>query len=305
MKWIAAKIIFDFDDKQLATDLISNIFYEIGLKGVVVEEPDLEPIEGWGESVVRRPNHYSVTGYIPKNQQGIKCIQALEKKLKRLEKESRILLKIFYQEVAEEDWAESWKKYFWPEKISKKIVVKPTWREYIPNQDEIVIEIDPGMAFGTGTHPTTYLCVNLIEKYIKPGDSFLDVGTGSGILMIVAAKLGAARLLGIDVDQFAVEIAQKNLLLNGIETEKFQLINGNLVDGVKAQYDLIVANILSEVVLAMLDRIPNILKKGAIFICSGIIEENKLKVVEKMEAQGFNILELATQENWVCIAGKI
>ncbi|MBN1932780.1 MAG: 50S ribosomal protein L11 methyltransferase [Desulfobacterales bacterium] len=305
MKWIAAKIIFDFDEKQLATDLISNIFYEIGVKGVVVEDPDLVPIEGWGDSVERKPNQHSVTGYIPKNQQGIKSIQNLKKKLKQLEKKNRIFSKIFYREIAEEDWAESWKTYFQPIKISEKIVVKPTWREYKPHQDEIVIKIDPGMAFGTGTHPTTYMCINLIEKYLKTGDSFMDVGTGSGILMIAAAKLGAAHLIGIDIDQFAVEIAQKNLLLNGIEIEKFQLINGNLIDGIKSQYDFIVANILSEVILVLLDQIPQILKKDSIFICSGIIEENKLKVVEKMEALGFNIIELVTQENWVCVAGKI
>jgi ribosomal protein L11 methyltransferase len=124
---------------------------------------------------------------------------------------------VTYARIDEQDWAEAWKAYFWPEKITDLIVVKPSWREYPAEPQEIVLEIDPGMAFGTGTHPTTSLCIRMIQTHLKPGDAFLDVGTGSGILMIAAAKLGAGTVCGVDNDEVAVTVAEKNLLANHID----------------------------------------------------------------------------------------
>lgn len=304
MKWIEVKVIFDFDNKQLATDLISNLFYDFGLKGVVVEDPDDEPAEGWGDGAERKPDHYAVTGYFAKTEQAEKNCKVLEDKLKQLYKENGIIFRIVYQEIDEQDWAESWKAYFWPEKITKKMVVKPTWRDYDAHPDEIVLEIDPGMAFGTGTHPTTSLCLNMIETYLKKCDSFLDIGTGSGILMIGAAKLGAKKVWGVDIDEVAVYIAKKNLLLNNIDSKRFNIKTGNLVDVIKDRFDIVAANILSDVILVLLDSIKNVLAQDGIFICSGIIEENKAMVAEKMEAVGFELIETLTKESWVSIAGK-
>lgn len=305
MKWKETKVIFDFDDKQFAADLISNIFYDLGVKGVVVEDPDDEPVEGWGDGAQKKPEHYAVIGYFPQNDLSDKRCRILEKKLRSLEKESGIRSRVVYDEIDEEDWAESWKQYFRPEKISETIVVKPTWMEYHSDKEDIVLDIDPGMAFGTGTHPTTSLCINLIEKYLKPKDSFLDVGTGSGILMIAAAKLGAEKVWGIDTDEVAVEIAEKNLLQNNIEREKFKVMTGSLVDGLEHKFDMVVSNILSEVILVLLDSIKKVLVQDGIFICSGIIEENKDKVLDKMKAQGFEIIDVRIKESWVSIAGKV
>jgi ribosomal protein L11 methyltransferase len=305
MKWMEAKVIFDSDDKPLATDLISNIFYDFGLKGVVVEQPDLEPVEAWGENALRIPDHYSVTGYIPKNELVARRCQSLEKELVRLAKENIHYYQIVYQEIDEEDWSESWKAYFRPEKIGKNIVVKPPWHDYDSKPGQMVLEINPGMAFGTGTHPTTSTCISLIEKYLKRGDSLLDVGTGSGILLIAAAKLGAGKVWGIDNDAVAVKIATENLLLNKVDTKKFKIIAGNLVEKVKDRFDLVVANILSEVILVLLDRIKTVLKENGIFIASGIVEKNKCLVIEKMQRLGFEILEIQTKENWVSIAGRL
>ncbi len=301
MKWIEAKVIFDYKDKQLATDLISDVFYDFGLQGVVVEEPDVEPPEGWGEDAIK-PEHYAVIGYFPENEKSEERCQVLKERLARLEKEKGIICRIVYSDMNELDWAESWKAYFWPEKISANIVVKPAWREYSRGQDEIVLEIDPGMAFGTGTHPTTSLCVSMIEKYLKRGDFFLDVGTGSGILMIAAAKLGAGKVWGTDNDEVASDVARNNLMQNRIEKSMFKVMTGNLVDKMAERFDLVAANITSDAILTLLDDVKRVMADNGIFVCSGIIEENKDMVMEKMENLSFEIIEILTKENWVSIA---
>lgn len=305
MKWIETKVIFDFDDKPLASDLISNIFYDMGLQGVVVETRAIEPAVDWAEDAPKTSDDDAVTGYFPKNDSAGKKIRALEQGLAHLKKENRIITRVISREMDEEDWSESWKEYFWPEKISENFVVKPRWREYHPSEDEIVIEIDPGMAFGTGTHPTTALCIQMIERYLKPEATFLDVGTGSGILMIAAANLGAEPVWGVDTDEVAVEIAQKNLLLNRIDASKFRVMTGNLADAVDRRFDLVAANILSEVILVLLDTVQNVLTKGGVFICSGIIERNKDAVVRKMEDSGFEIMRIEIKEKWVSIVGRL
>jgi ribosomal protein L11 methyltransferase len=151
MKWIEVKVIFDFKDKQLATDLISNLFYDLGLKGVVVETPEIESLEDWANDRLI-PEHDAVIGYLPCDDRLEKKRKFVEENLATLEKTNGIKCSIVYSDMNEADWTETWKAYFRPEKITANIVVKPTWREYSQAHDEIVLEIDPGMAFGTGTH---------------------------------------------------------------------------------------------------------------------------------------------------------
>ncbi|MGD9245952.1 MAG: 50S ribosomal protein L11 methyltransferase [Desulfobacterales bacterium] len=301
MKWIEAKVVFDFNDKQLATDLIADIFYEQGITGLVVEEPDIEHPEDWGKDAIH-PEHYAVIGYFSRDEKTQTRRRILEKNLARLEKEKGITYKIIYADMDESDWANQWKAYSRPKKITDKIIVKPTWREYLRNQDEIIIEIDPGMAFGTGTHPTTCMCITMIEKYLNTGDSFLDVGTGSGILMIAAAKLGAARVWGTDNDEIAVDIAWKNLMQNRIAKATFNVITGNFMEKVSARFDVVAANMTSKSILILLEDIKKVLVKKGIFICSGIIEEDKNYVINKMKNLGFEVIETLTKENWVSIA---
>lgn len=303
MKWIEIRVIFDCTAKELATDLISNIFYDLGLKGVVVEDPDIEPVEEWGNANEIRPVDIAVTGYIPEDKQSRKHLAIIKEKLIGLEKECAIFSKSTCRTIDEQDWSESWKKFFHPLKITKRIVIKPSWQDYDTNSDDVVIEIDPGMAFGTGTHPTTVLCISMIEKYMKPGDKFLDIGTGSGILMIAAAKLGAQKVCGVDNDEFAIDIAEKNLLLNGIENKNFKVMTGNLTDKVDVKFDFVAANILTETIMVLLDSVKSVLKKKSVFICSGIIEKNKERVSEKMISSGFKIIEIREKEEWVSLAG--
>jgi len=184
-------------------------------------------------------------------------------------------------------------------------VVKPTWRDYDAQPDELVLEIDPGMAFGTGTHPTTALCLQLLEETIRPGDHILDVGTGSGILLIAAAKLGAGGLTGVDSDPVAVDVAQANLLRNGIADSDFRLYCGNLADPVPEQYDVVAANILADVIIDLLDHLGRILKPGGVFISSGIIETRKNAVTDKMAACGLTLTKALQKQEWVALGGRL
>ena len=229
----------------------------------------------------------------------------LERGLTHLEQENSIRSQMVISYLYEEDWAESWKDLFHPEKVSRRLVVKPSWYDYQARPGELVLEIDPGLAFGTGTHPTTRLCLKLIETYLKPHDSVLDVGTGSGILMIAAAKLRARKVCGIDKDWLAVDIAKANLKRNRINSEKFALICGHLIEAINGSFDLVVANILTEEIIVLLDDIHKVLKKNGFFLCAGILKENQNSVTDKLKTLDFKIINIYSKEEWVAIAGKL
>ena len=301
MKWIEAKVFFDFKNKQLAVDLISNLFYDLDLKGVVIETPEIESFEDWGNDAVI-PEKHAVIGYLPCNDKLEKRRKFVEENLSRIEKTNGIECKIVYSDMNEEDWAQTWKTYFRPQKITANIVVKPTWREYIREHDEIVLEIDPGMAFGTGTHPTTCMCITMIEKYLKRNDTFLDIGTGSGILMLAAAKLGAIKVWGTDNDNIAVDIAFKNLIQNKISESNFKILAADLVDTITEQFDLVSANLTTKTILILLDNVKRVLVQDGIFVCSGILEADKDEVLKKMKDLGFEGVEILAKEEWVSIA---
>jgi ribosomal protein L11 methyltransferase len=304
MKWIEARIVFDAPDTGLAVELISNIFYELGLSGVVVEDPTMDSTEDWADTPLERPDHHAVIGYIPADERIQDCCRRLESELSRLEEQTGIGWEVVYDETAEEDWAESWKQFFKPQKITDRLVVKPTWKAYTPAAGEIILKIDPGMAFGTGTHPTTSLCLELIEKYLKPNDTFLDIGTGSGILMIAAAKLGASKLTGIDTDPMAVSVARSNLALNDIHTDRFSVETGDLARRIDTQFQMVVSNILSEVILRLLDDLKAVLSQKGMFIFSGITRQNLNEVLDKIETSGFQAIEISTREEWAAVAGS-
>ena len=304
MKWIEAKVVFDAEDNTLAVELISNLFFELDLQGVAEEDPKLEPTEDWAEDSIGRPEQHAVIGYFPKNRQAKKRCKRLEKRLAVLKDHTAILYRVSYKELAEEDWAEAWKSFFSPQKIGRKIVVKPTWCDYSADPGDIVLALDPGMAFGTGTHPTTALCIQLIEDYLNRGDSLLDIGTGSGILMVAAALLGAGFVCGLDKDPVAIDIAAANLQLNELDPQRYSLNSGNLLEGINKQYDFIVANIFTHVILELLDDLHRALAKGGLFVCSGMFEKNKNLVVAKMKNMDFEILEIRELEEWAAIAGR-
>ena len=197
-----------------------------------------------------------------------------------------------------------WALEMFNEPLPKKMTLKPRRLKYFQEKSGISFVIDPGIAFGTGTHPTTSLCMDMIERYLNRGDRVLDVGTGSGILMIAAAKMGARMVHGIDKSSAAVDIARKNLILNQIEEKRYRVRTGTLLNGIEEQFDLIVANILMEIIVLLLDDVQKNLKRTGTFICSGMLEGNTHRVLNKMKHQGFEILETRTKERWVSIAGR-
>ncbi len=214
--------------------------------------------------------------------------------------EEKSLGSIETREIEDEDYLNNWKKYFKPFKIGENIIIKPSWEDYEEKEKDIIIDIDPGMAFGTGTHETTSLCVEALEEHVEKGDTVFDIGCGSGILSIVSSKLGAKNILAIDLDPASVRIAKENILKNRLE-DKIQVKQGDLLDVVEGKADIIVANIIAEVILLMTDNIGDYLKTGGKFIASGIILDKKNGVLDSLRENNFTIEEIKIQGEWVSI----
>ena len=205
--------------------------------------------------------------------------------------------------VIGDDWKDKWKEFFKPSKITDSLVVKPTWEEYTPAEGEHVIEIDPGMAFGTGTHETTTLCMILLEKYLKDGDSVMDVGCGSGILAIAAAMLGCKDILGIEIDPDAVRTAIENVELNKVD-DVVVVKEGDLTKGVDKVVNVMVANLMAPLVIELSGAAADHMVEGGIYISSGILIEKKEQVAEAVVAAGFEIIEILEKGEWCAIAAQ-
>ena len=306
MKVVEVKVIFESDEIQKYQKQICDIFYEFGVTGLQIEEPleKKHPLDYYREESSFLMRNHSVSAYFPMNFYAKKrqetLIQVFEEKFGQ---DEEIIYSIDFYEHEEEDYQNSWKKYLYPEKISSQFVVKPTWREYEAAEGEKVIELDPGRAFGTGSHPTTSLCVDLMEEKIKVGETVLDVGTGSGILMIVAEKLGARFVCGVDIDELAVEVAHENLELNAVPKEKYEVLHGNLIEKIEAKsYDVVVANILADVLLLLLKDISSVVKKGGKIIFSGIIEDKVNEVIAAVEGAGMKVEKVLAKGEWRALA---
>jgi ribosomal protein L11 methyltransferase len=206
--------------------------------------------------------------------------------------------------LAEEDWAHSWKEHYQPIHVTKNLVIKPSWLEKSDDDQMVEIMLDPGMAFGSGTHETTRLCLQLLEQYVTSDTRVVDVGTGSGILAIAASKLGAHSVYGVDLDEMAVIRAKENVVLNECDV---LIETNNLMAGVKSlswKPNLIVANILAWIILGMLNDVKEVLAAGDLFICSGIIDNEKEQVIEGLVDCGFEVLEVREENGWVAIVSK-
>lgn len=310
MKWSEISI----HTTNEAVEPISNILHEAGASGVVIEDPfelQKEREDQFGEIYQLNPDDYPNEGviikaYLPVNSFIKENVEEIKLAIKNLSLFNidigRNLVTI--SEVNEEEWATAWKKYYYPVKISEKFTIVPTWEEYTPvNSDELIIELDPGMAFGTGTHPTTVMCIQALERTIKSGDRVIDVGTGSGVLSIAAALLDASSIMALDLDEVAVESAKMNIELNKVQ-DKVTVSQNNLLDGMEEKVDVVVANILAEVILRFTDDVARVVKKDGFFIASGIIFNKKDEVKESIINVGFEIVETIQMEDWVAILAK-
>ncbi|WP_101772722.1 50S ribosomal protein L11 methyltransferase [Peptostreptococcus faecalis] len=299
-----------------AVEAITNILFENGAQGAMIDDPkdfmfqkaheyDWDYVE---EDMYRRSDEAVVIKtYIPEEKNVSEFISIISEKIKNL---SSFGLDIGEGEVTtnsvkEDDWANNWKQYYKTFKIGDRIVIKPQWEEYSSKDNEIVIEMDPGMAFGTGSHETTSMCIENIEKYINNDSLVIDIGTGSGILGIIAAKLGAKEVIGIDIDELAVKVAKQNILNNNVD-EKMSVVCGNLADDIdkNKKADIVVANIMADIVIFLSDSVKSFLKEDGVFITSGIILDKIDEVSSALEKNGFTIVDIQKKGEWSCIVAK-
>ena len=203
--------------------------------------------------------------------------------------------------VEQEDWQNGWRKYYHPMEIGQRLAVVPSWQEY--DTDRVKLILDPGLAFGTGGHETTSLCLEALDERVKGGERVLDIGTGSGILAIAALKLGAASAEGVDIDPVAVRTAGENAALNGT-ADKLTVLVGDLSDKASGTYDIITANIVANAILSLAPAVPGLMAEDAVFIASGIIDSRKDEVIAALEAAGLAVLEVKEKRGWECIVCK-
>lgn len=286
-------------------EIVAEIFQEEGAGGVVYDDPgilkekSIQDDEYLGKDF-NLPEHFGVRSYLPVDDRlGERLIRIKQRIGEIIEAEVELKL----EQIKEEDWAEAWKQYFKPERIGK-IVIKPSWEEFIPSGNEVVIELDPGMAFGTGTHPTTRLCLKLLQEIITPQTKMLDVGTGSGILALSGAKLGAAKVTAMDIDPVAVKVTLDNIKRNRmeglIEVYESNLLNRRL----DSKFNLVVANIISNAIIEISSQLKRVLEPGGLFLASGIIEERYAEVLDSLIKQGFSHVKNVFEEGWVGLIVK-
>ncbi len=309
MDWIEVTI----QTTAEGADIAAQVFYDVGAAGVVVEDPDSisriqqeevtwdyiddSILEGMEEGVL-------IKAYLSNDDCFENKFARIKSKIKELQQESfgldlgSLIVKV--NKVKEEDWANNWKQYYKPFKVSERIVIKPSWEDYSKKGDEIVLEMDPGMAFGTGIHETTALCIDALDRYLKPGTRVVDIGCGTGVLAISSVLLGAAGATAIDLDSNAVRITADNARRNRVE-DKLEVINGNLLDNVQGRFDIAVANIIADVIIELTGYIDRVLKPKGLFIASGIILDRLQDVAEAVKASGLELIESKTKGEWAVV----
>lgn len=290
-----------------ASEIVESILLDYGSTGVAIEDPTtLEENlhDDFGTIVELSPTDYPevgvvVKGYINELNFDDETFNRFKDELEQLGKNINIgeFFKIETTTIQDSDWENSWKDYFDILNIGEKFVIVPTWREYENEEGKYVINIDPGMAFGTGGHETTSLCIKNLEKYIKPHDNVIDVGCGSGILSIAASYLTDGSLKAVDLDKLAVDVSRENFALNNLEN-RIEVEEASLLTKETKKYDVIVANILAHIIELMLEDAYKLLEDGGYFITSGIIKDKKDELLEKMLEQGFKLVEETSDNEW-------
>lgn len=308
MKWCEISI----QTTHEATEIIAEIFRDLGAGGVVIEDPELVndyitsgkwdytdiPIAAETEVVTEK-------AYLPVNGELEGRLQTFRQEVKALEGRGVSVAPgiITTAELEDEDWSDTWKQYFHTEKPGDKVVIKPTWESYEPQPDEVVIELDPGAAFGTGTHATTSMCIRQLEKLVEPGMTVFDVGTGSGILSIISAKLGARNIQAVDYDDSVIKIVEENLAQNQVE-DIVSVAQSDLMQNVHGKAKLVIANIIADIIIRLFDQLDEHLEEGGTLLTSGIIEDRIEDVLAAAEAHGYTVVERLENKGWACITFK-
>jgi ribosomal protein L11 methyltransferase len=288
MEWLEISVTSDNEGAEAVAEVLSRYAY----RGVVIEAgPD-----GWNAGPV------IVRAYLPADDRLRANKRRIEEALCHLDRIRSVSVPSF-RPVAEEDWVEAWKERLNVLRIGRHVVIRPSWRDYVPESGDIVIQLDPGMAFGTGLHPTTQMCLVALEELMRPEAAVLDLGTGSGILAIAAAKLGAGHVLAVDRDPVAVKTARGNLVTNGVQGV-VSVMEGSLQD-VSKSYDLVVVNILAKVIVEMMQEgLATRLHPGGRLITAGIIADQTSEVIAALERGGLTAIERQQREDWVCLVAN-
>lgn len=308
MQWIEVNVAVTHEAVEAVADMLTSI----GSKGVAIEDPqlinDLRNSGTWELCDIPEQENtevVTVSAYYADDEKLEKRLAEIDEQLALIEE--RIGKYRFgntrFRKVSEQDWANEWKQYFHVTHVGKSFVIKPSWEEYAPKEGEHVIEIDPGMAFGTGTHHTTNMMMERLEKVITPDSTVFDVGTGSGILAIAAAMLGAKSVKAVDIDAVAVRVAKENVADNGL-SEQIEVREGDLLHGTEGKADVIIANIIADIVIMLLQDIPQKLNDDGVLLASGIIEERMPDVEAAAQAQGLYVDAVDHRGGWVVMQMK-
>lgn len=322
MEWIEVFVA----TSQMGLEPVEGVLYQCGLNGLMIhDEADFaefleNPNREWdyvADELVEEKQEQTtgITFFLRDNLYGREQLSQIKSALQSVKETEKELdlgsLEVTMKNVAEEDWANNWKKYFKPFPVGDKIMIKPSWEELPAQTDKIILKIDPGHIFGTGTHETTQLCMELIEKYVKKDDMVLDIGCGSGILSIASLLLDAKEADAVDIDPNAIRIAYENSDRNDIDRNRYHVKAGNILEDKELQasysgkkYDLVAANIVADVIIALTKQVPDYIKDGGIFLCSGIITERKEDVLEALKAANFAVLDIKEKTSWVAIATR-
>jgi ribosomal protein L11 methyltransferase len=309
LKWIEVfvKTTSEFEEE------VTNILYEANIQGIIIEDfqdvLDLEKNKkDWDIIDPDLLNNYYegiiIKGYLEEEDDVEEKIDFIKEKIHGLPRYDLDIrdTEVEINTIEETDWNQEWKKHFKPFPVGKNFLIKPSWEEIDEDTERKIIEIDPGMAFGTGTHATTLMCLEALENYLKEDDLVYDIGTGSGILAIAAGKLGA-NSIGIDIDEDSVRTAKDNVKLNKC-ADNVKIIKGNLLNKAMDKADIIISNIIADAIINMSGNLNKFLKDSGIFIASGILENKKEEVVQALKANKFEILETSVMDEWLCIVAR-
>lgn len=300
MRWLELMVSVHPEAVESVSELLST--YTPG--GVAIEEP-IELIDEGQEYRVLTGQPVKVHAYLPIDGQEEEARQRIAEGLWHLSSLGpQFVGELSTRTVNEEDWANAWKEYYHVTHIGSRLVIRPSWRDYTPQGEEVVLELDPGMAFGTGLHPTTRMCLEQLEKYVQPGMHVIDVGTGSGILALAAAKLGAESVYCIDNSSVAVESATANAAINAL-SERISVVLGVLgeteAERLAGQFDLVLANIIARVIGSIAPQLAQVMAPGALLIASGIIEERRHEAEQPLVDAGLRLLERVMIDDWVTL----
>jgi len=297
-------------------DLVSEWLMQTGASGTSIEDRNdalLEPVDAtkWDiidDAVIEAMDEdVLVRGYLPRDERVTDRIATLRGILAGATQEMLGFdagpLSLETEDVREEDWSENWKKYYKPFRVGEHLLVKPVWEEVEAGEGDRIIELDPGMAFGNGTHETTFMCLGLIEKLTGQGCTVLDVGTGSGILGIAAALQGASKVVAVDIDPVAVKVARENIERNHVENVVTARV-GDMLKGLDEKADVVVANIIADVVIMLTSAVRNHLNEGGAFVCSGIIRDREQDVLDALKEHGFTVETIEHKGEWVAILAR-